>query len=148
MIRKNLLFIFLIFLLVSCAPYSTSDRLAMYKIEILEVEKDFSDMVAQEGIQSAFLHFAANDVVLNRNNALIQGKEELRLYFDNQPLTDSKLVWSPDFVDVSSAGDLAYTYGKFNFNAKDTTGKEINASGIFHTVWKRQADGSWKYVYD
>lgn len=148
MINKNLLFLFLIFLLVSCAQYSNNDRLAMYKIEILEVEKDFSDMVAQEGIQSAFLHFASDDVVLNRNNTLIQGKEELRSYFDNQPLTDIKLMWTPDFVDVSSAGDLAYTYGKFNYSAKDTIGKEIIASGIFHTVWKRQEDGSWKYVYD
>ncbi|MFC2138829.1 YybH family protein, partial [Bacteroidota bacterium] len=59
-----------------------------------------------------------------------------------------KLEWKPDYIDVSTSGDLGYTFGKFTFSAKDTTGKLIESEGIFHTVWKRQEDGSWKYVWD
>lgn len=145
--NKLTLFIFII-LLMSCSQYNNTDRLAMYKIEILEVEKAFSEMAANEGVKAAFLHYAADHAVLNRNNTIIEGKEAFESYFDNQILTDIKLAWVPEFVDVSSAGDLAYTYGKFTFSARDTTGKDINAKGVFHTVWKRQEDGSWKYVYD
>ena len=59
-----------------------------------------------------------------------------------------KLEWKPDYIDVSISGDLGYTYGKFTFSAIDTTGKLIESEGIFHTVWKKQEDGSWKYVWD
>ena len=51
-------------------------------------------------------------------------------------------------MDVSESGDLAYTYGKYTFSAFDSNAKKIEAKGIFHTVWKRQEDGSWKFVYD
>jgi ketosteroid isomerase-like protein len=56
--------------------------------------------------------------------------------------------WSPDFIDVSKEGDMAYTYGKYVWQSPDSTGKMNVSNGIFHTVWKRQVDGSWKYVWD
>ena len=58
------------------------------------------------------------------------------------------LVWKPDYVDVSESGDLAYTYGKYTFTSRDSTGRKVVSKGIFHTVWKRQEDGSWKFVWD
>jgi hypothetical protein len=33
--------------------------------------------------------------------------------------------------------------------AKDNNGKiKEKNNGIFHPVWKKQAEGSWKYVWD
>lgn len=58
------------------------------------------------------------------------------------------LQWDADFVDVSKSGELAYTYGKYTFTAIDSTGKTIDDKGIFHTVWKKQKDGKWKFVWD
>jgi ketosteroid isomerase-like protein len=43
---------------------------------------------------------------------------------------------------------MAYTYGKYLWKVKDTTGKIQEFKGVFHTVWKRQSDGSWKYGWD
>jgi len=31
---------------------------------------------------------------------------------------------------------------------KDEQGKIAEYKGVFHTVWKKQADKSWKYVWD
>jgi len=59
-----------------------------------------------------------------------------------------KLDWTPDFVDVSESEDMAYSYGGYSFSALSSKGDTINSSGIFHTVWKKQLDGSWKYVWD
>jgi ketosteroid isomerase-like protein len=56
------------------------------------------------------------------------------------------LTWSPDFIDVSASGDMAYTYGKYNYTTTDSLGNVSEIEGIFHTVWKRQADGNWKFV--
>ena len=63
-------------------------------------------------------------------------------------LMDENLSWKPDFVDVSASGDLGYTYGHFTYSYTDSTGTIMESSGVFHTVWKRQADGSWLFVWD
>lgn len=85
-----------------------------------------------------------------RNNTLLIGKDNLSEFFENQPskVEDENLSWEPDFVDVSAAGDLAYTYGQFLYSYTDSTGTRVEHQGIFHTVWKRQADGSWLFVWD
>ena len=135
-------------LLISCKMEIDMQTVEKYKNEIVQVELDFAATAKKEGVPKAFLAYAADDAVLQRGNKIINGKQAIKVYFDRQTLREVKLEWAPDFVDVSDAGDLAYTYGKYTFSAKDSTGKPIEASGIFHTVWKRQQDGSWKYVWD
>jgi ketosteroid isomerase-like protein len=56
--------------------------------------------------------------------------------------------WTPDFIEVSADGTLGYTYGKYVWKIKQANGTIKELLGIFHTVWKRQPDGSWKYVWD
>jgi len=119
-----------------------------YKEEIRKTEQEFAEMVKKKGIKEAFLAFAADDAVLSRNNVLVKGKGAIRSYFEKGRLQDIKLEWAPDFIDVSASGDLAYTYGKFTFSAKDGDGKLIKSKGVFHTVWKRQKNGKWLFVWD
>ena len=104
-------------------------------------------MAIAEGMSAAFIHFAADDAVLNRNG-IISGKDSIKAWFDSWDQTGIKLEWEPDFVDVSKSGDLAYTYGSFTFTRMDTSGVTDQNSGIFHTVWKRQPDGKWRFVWD
>ena len=144
---KNIsLFILLfLFILPSCQNNIPTEEL---RKEILNTEKEFVEMVKEEGVAKAFESFAAEDAVLNRNDTLIVGKEDIKEYFKNQVLTDVELEWTPDFVDVSASGDMAYTYGNYSFTAKDTSGRAIKGRGVFHNVWKKQEDGSWKFVWD
>ncbi len=120
-----------------------------WKSEILQTERDFSEMARKEGIGNAFAKYSADNVALMRNNSLVIGKEGLLVYYsETMDNKDTQLSWSPEFVDVSESGDLGYTYGYYTFIVKDTTGKDIITKGVFHTVWKRQDDGSWKFVWD
>jgi ketosteroid isomerase-like protein len=125
-----------------------SDSKEIYKNEILETEKAFAALAKNEGLQKAFLTYADEEAVLNRNNKIIKGKAAIKQYFEKQTLQDVKLDWLPDFIDVSESGDLGYTYGKYTFEAKDTSGQTITDEGIFHTVWKKQVDGKWLFVWD
>ena len=72
----------------------------------------------------------------------------MKAFFSRSTLTNVELTWEPEFVDVSTDGTLAYTYGPYTFKAMDKDGNPISAEGLFHTVWKRQADGNWRFVYD
>lgn len=106
-------------------------------------------MVSERGMAEAFVHFAAGDAVLNRNDSLIRGREGIRNFFSGRPRSEhEQLTWEPEFIDVATSGDLAYTYGPYTYANRDTSGQLYESKGIFHTVWKRQTDGSWRYVWD
>ncbi|MEK7720117.1 MAG: DUF4440 domain-containing protein [Bacteroidota bacterium] len=79
---------------------------------------------------------------------VVHGKDSIRLYYLAPRYKGAELLWKPDFVEVSASGDLGYTYGKFLFPTHDSTGQVIRSKGIFHTVWKKQADGQWRFVWD
>ncbi len=138
-----------VFLLVVISCNQKMDDVEKWKKEITDTELAFSAMAKTEGISKAFITYAAEDAVLLRNNKLIKGKEKLKANYEgNSALQKASLTWAPDFVDVSSSGDLGYTYGRYVYTATDSVGNIQTNEGIFHTVWKRQADGSWKFVWD
>ncbi len=126
------------------------DSIEKWKREIVETEHEFSEMAQKEGIPKAFLTYAAEDVVLMRNNSLIIGKESLRESYKSKKSGSGNvsLTWKPDFVDVASSGDLGYTYGKYVHTKTDSIGNTKVVEGVFHTVWKRQPDGKWQFVWD
>ena len=150
--RASFYSVLLLFLLSSCNSEVSKENtgsMEKWKKEILDTEADFASMVREEGITKAFLHYADDDAVLLRNEKLISGKLEISDYFKERKSSDKvSLTWKPDFVEVSKSGDLAYTYGEYIFTVTDSTGKENSSKGIFHTVWKRQRDGNWKFVWD
>jgi len=147
---KVLFLLPMILLIDSCSVEVEKNSMEKWKDEILETEKNFAKMAGEKGISKAFLTFAAEDAVIMRNNTLLIGKDNLSEFFESQPsvLEDENLSWKPDFVDVSASGDLAYTYGHFIHSFTDSTGAKVENKGVFHTVWKRQADGDWRFVWD
>jgi ketosteroid isomerase-like protein len=148
-IMEKIVFVAMITQLLCCSsPINERHNYEGLKEEVRQVERAFNNMAASKGIKAAFLHFAAETAVLNRGPGLIEGKEAIGTYFDNQVLQKPTLTWKPDFVDVSQSGEMAYTYGPYVFTARDTTGNEIKAEGYFHAVWKKQPSGEWKFVYD
>jgi ketosteroid isomerase-like protein len=121
------------------------------KKEIVAVEKEFAAFLKDSGVAAAFYKYAAPDAVIKRGNetdTLIRGKKAIREYYSGAAYQHALAEWSPDFVDVSEDGTMAYTYGKYIWIFIDTNKKESRYSGVFHTVWKKMDDGTWKYVWD
>jgi len=129
------------------SPRSNQSEVA--RNEIFEAEENFSKMASEKGLAEAFSFYAdSNAVKRGPADSLIYGKEGIRNFFSQEKYTSASLSWSPDFVEASSSGDLGYTYGKYSWLSRDSTGMIRESSGIFHTVWKKQPDGSWKFVWD
>ena len=149
--KKTLLLLLLASVLIySCNTNMKKDSIEKWKNEIVDTEQKFAEMALKEGIPKAFLTYAAEDVVLQRNNSLIIGIDALRESYKNKNTEFEKvsLTWKPDFVDVASSGDMGYTYGKYVYTTTDSIGTKNVVEGVFHTVWKRQTDGNWKFVWD
>jgi len=142
-----------VFLIMSIVILSTAcDHSAdkeEIKNEIFQTEKAFEKMTSEKGVTEAFHYFADDSAVIKReNDTLIKGKENIKIYYAKKGDKNAMLTWTPDFIDVSDSGNLAYTYGKYIWKIKNDNGDTIEHKGIFHTVWKRQGDKSWKYVWD
>ena len=138
----------LIFSLILLSCHSQPNLSEQSKQEIREAEAAFAQMASEVGIVEAFIAFADESAVLERNNHLIHGLDSIRAHFSSPTPEGTTLEWTPDFVDASSSGDLGYTFGKFVYTRLDSSGTPLKTAGIFHTVWKKQSDGSWKYVWD
>ncbi len=119
------------------------------KKEIFDTEKAFEKMAAEKGVPEAFYYFAdENAVILRENDTLIVGKENVRIYYEKKGTENATVNWTPDFIEVADCGTLGYTYGKYVWKIKNTNGEAAEFKGVFHTVWKKQKDNSWKFVWD
>ncbi|PKP04019.1 MAG: hypothetical protein CVU14_01005 [Bacteroidetes bacterium HGW-Bacteroidetes-9] len=145
--KKSVAFLFLL-AFNACSDLPSAKELERIKKEVIETELAFTRMAADSRIEAAFLHYAAKDAVLKRGNKLIAGFDSISAYLVENKQAGAELTWYPDFSDVAASGDLAYTYGKFVYSFPDSTGTIRKQEGIFHTVWKRQTDGKWKFVWD
>ena len=106
-------------------------------------------MCESSGLAEGFKHFAAEDAVIKRgNDSLIYGKEGIYQFYNQPAFASLRLSWAPDYIDVSSSGDLAYAYGKYVASRTDSSGTTTERSGIYTTVWRKQPDNTWRYVWD
>jgi ketosteroid isomerase-like protein len=144
--KNTLLTLILLWMVFSCTP--TMDKEDVKK-EIFRTEKAFEQMTRDKSIAEAFYYYADPDAVINRgNDSLITGNENIRHYYETRKAVKAIVRWTPGFIDVSDCGTLGYTYGKYEWKVIKDNGDTIVSKGVFHTVWKRQKDGTWKYVWD
>lgn len=145
---KHILIFTLLFFVYSCSENRTTDTAAAKK-EIADAEKAFATMAKEKGIADAFEFYAdSNAVIKRKNDSLIKGKEGIKNFYNNDLYKTASVTWSPDFIETSPDGELGYTYGKYLWESKDSNGNTNEVRGVFHTVWKKQKDGSWRYVWD
>ena len=111
--------------------------------KVVETEKAFARFADEKGVKPAFLEFLTDDALMF-TPMQINGKEYWRARPDNSPAT---LIWYPVFADVSSNGALAYTTGHGEYRAKGKSDPTAYHTEFF-SVWRRQADGSYKAALD
>lgn len=109
---------------------------------LVENENNFARAATEKSVKQAFLDFLADDSIM-----FVPQKIDGKTYWNSRPVTKSSLVWYPVFADVSSNGALGYTTGHAEFRPDGATGEKVFYSD-FATIWRKQADGSWKAALD
>lgn len=121
---------------------------AKLKAEVAAMEDAFCGMAKEKGLLAAFTHFAAPDVAfIDTDPRKFRGPAAVleRIGPDKPGVS---LTWSAMFTDVSDDGTLGYNYGRYEYRGPGKDGQVHVGTGYFLTIWKRQPDGSWKYVMD
>jgi ketosteroid isomerase-like protein len=148
---------FLLCLIFALASRSSASSQEELRQELGRTERSFCAEAARVGIADAFLAYMADNCFLPDRLALSRSEykkavEEARARagtsYKPGPNPDVRLTWSPSKVEVSDDGTLGYTWGRYDFRSKGKDGKVDSSTGIYLTIWRRQVDGSWKFVYD
>jgi ketosteroid isomerase-like protein len=117
--------------------------------EIIKSDAAFAKSVADKD-RETFLTFIADATTFNggtRNEIHGRGavmKEWADFFLPDGPT----LTWTPIKGEVIGAGDVGYTTGRSVFRQKGPDGKITERRGEYLTAWRKQADGSWKVVFD
>jgi ketosteroid isomerase-like protein len=108
---------------------------------VFAAESSFAASMARRDLK-AFAALISPEAVFFSDTAALRGKEVVvdawrRFFVERKP----PFSWRPETVEVLSSGTLALTSGPVH----DPGGKLI---GTFTSIWRREADGSWRIIFD
>lgn len=117
---------------------------AAARVELMNVERDFSAVSEARGVVRAFESYGSDAGRLHRNGLMpVEGAAAVRAYLSQQV---SKYSWQPEHAGVAASDDLGYTYGSYGLTWAQ--GAKATEKGFYARVWKRDATGRWKVVAD
>ena len=130
------------------SPLSSQTEVEKEREGLKQADTDFSNLSIEKGMNYAFLSYAdENAVLLKPNSYPIQGIEKLRERY-SKPDTSFTLIWKPLFAEIAASLELGYTYGTWELKTNDEKGNPVFYYGTYVTIWKKDKNGSWKFVLD
>jgi ketosteroid isomerase-like protein len=106
---------------------------------VIAAERAFAHRATEIGWIPAFREYVAPDGQLAGPGGFANAPQQLAAAEDDG---NRNLYWWPAYAGVARSGDFGFTTGPASFDEARTP------RIIYFTVWRRQADGSWKWIYD
>lgn len=120
------------------APMALAQEEAVSAAPVIAAERAFAADGAQRGWAAAFRRAAASDAITLSPDP-VNAQEQLAQF---QGDGETALDWRPAYAGIARSGDFGFTTGPFQFRGRD------GIVGHYFTVWRREADGSWKWIFD
>ena len=115
---------------------------------VRSADLQFSNDATKDGTGVAFGRYAAADAqMFSGPGEFITGPHAITESF-GPPTEKNSLVWHPVHGEVAASGDLGFTVGNAVFTGVREDGATIERFSKYLTVWKKQRDGSWRFVVD
>jgi len=113
--------------------------------QMADTERAFATRATVVGWKQAFLEYFAEDAVGFDGERAGSARDQIRQIPD--PPKDAQLLWEPRYGDIAASGELGWLTGpSTSINPARNNGAPRH--GNYASVWKRQADGTFKVVID
>jgi ketosteroid isomerase-like protein len=143
---KKTLFLLIIIVALILTVVAQEKRLSPAFSAMVSTERAFAKMAGIHGVRNSFITFFADDGINFTPNP-VKTRENLMSTPPPATLPPVILNWTPIYGDIAAAEDLGYNTGPFVVEDKSPE-KRPTRHGMFFSVWRRQADKSWKVVLD
>ncbi|WP_094456180.1 YybH family protein [Niveispirillum lacus] len=112
---------------------------------VMDADRAFAARAKEVGPGPAFAEFGEPRVLMLNDPVPGTDARDLAKMFG----PDVEIDWGPMDGAVSADGTLGYTWGKARWfrNRPDGTKEELPPSR-YVTIWRKQQDGSWKFLAD
>lgn len=117
------------------------------KTVLFDLEARFAKDVLARGGAGFADWFAEDGVALGNGAAPLIGRVAIAKSANWDPKV-YQLTWTPTDAVMGASGDVGWTWGHFEGTSKDANGNPVKTTGRFITIWRKQADGSWKVALD
>jgi uncharacterized protein (TIGR02246 family) len=141
-------------ILAACtqAPPSAADTREADAKAIRAAEAQANEQLAQKDkdLDKIAMFWADDASLMVPNIANLKGNAAIKGFL-KEMVSDPNfsLKFAADTVEVAKSGDLAYTQGTYTMTMTDPkTKKAVTEKGKYTTVFKKQADGSWRAAAD
>jgi len=138
--------------LVGCseAPPPAPDNRAADAKAIRDVETAWVQSYTTKDVDKIALNYADDASIFMPDAPVITGLPAIKAALKSMVADKNfSLTFSADKVEVSKAGDLAYSQGAYTATMTNLkTKKVVTETGKFVTVYKKQPIGAWKAVAD
>ncbi|HEX7768582.1 MAG TPA: DUF4440 domain-containing protein [Dokdonella sp.] len=127
------------------APAALSEA----ECEVWSRERSFARTVEAHDAAAFAAHLAEGSVFGAGGPAPVRGRDAV--VADWQPIIDGKLFalrWHPQFVAIGADPDIAVSSGPAWTENFDPAAKQRFTTSRFNSVWKREADGQWRVLFD
>jgi ketosteroid isomerase-like protein len=114
---------------------------------LYDLERKFAQSTLEAGGAGFASWFAEDAVSLANGKPPVQGHDAIARQATWKP-SDYQLTWTPDGGEMGAGGQMGYTWGHYSGHSRDAQGGPIVTSGRYMTIWKKEADGTWKVVLD
>jgi len=140
-------FLFLAIIILACSEQQVDTKAEGEKL--MEISRQWSTSASTDNIEKTLGYWADDAIVMSPGEPQHKGKEAIRAMVEGtSKVPGFKISWEPLSVEVSKSGDMAYMVEQNQITVNDSLGHPITQYNKGVTVWKKQADGSWKNVID
>jgi len=115
---------------------------------LMEADRAFAADVAEGGSRAWTSWFAEDGSMVQPGVGLVSGRETILSFMAGLDGPGVVLRWEPDYADISASGDLGWTTGTYRSESPGPDGEVRTGQGRYVTIWRKQADGSWKVAMD
>ncbi len=117
--------------------------------KIMQLSKDWSQTVATKDVEKIVSYWADDAFVMQDGQPPFKGKQAIRQMVEESfKIPGFSISWQPESVEVSDSGDMAYMIENAQVSYTDSTGKRVTHHNKAVSIWRKQADGSWKNAVD
>jgi ketosteroid isomerase-like protein len=134
-------------LVLGCASAPVRRDLEADRAAVMKADADFDADVAVRGIEGWISWFEPTATNWSKAELFHDRQHYLTSLGPLLSKPGTKLRWQPAWAETS--GDIGYSTGKWQLHERsEATADKVTETGKYCTVWRRQADGSWRVIFD